>query len=43
MTEKLKMQSMDKVQYNIEKIRELFPNAVTEAQDIERGGGNIKG
>ena len=31
MTEKLKMRSMDKVQYNIEKIRELFPNAVTEA------------
>ena len=33
--EKLKMQSMDKVQANIERIRTLFPNAVTEA----RGGG----
>ena len=32
--EKLKMQSMDKVQYNIEKIREMFPNAVTE---VKRG------
>lgn len=28
--DKLKMQSMDKVQTNIEKIRALFPNAVTE-------------
>ncbi len=28
--DKLKMMSMDKVQGNIEKIRELFPNAVTE-------------
>jgi len=28
--DKLKMQSMDKVQNNIEKIKELFPNAVTE-------------
>lgn len=33
-TEKLKMQSMDKVQMNIERIRELFPNAVTE---VKRG------
>lgn len=30
MTNKLKMMSMDKVQGNIQKIRELFPNAVTE-------------
>ncbi|MDE6200820.1 MAG: site-specific DNA-methyltransferase [Clostridiales bacterium] len=28
--DKLKMMSMDKVQENIQKIRELFPNAVTE-------------
>lgn len=28
--DKLTMQSMDKVQYNLERIRELFPNAVTE-------------
>lgn len=28
--DKLKMQSMDKVQGNIEKIKELFPNTVTE-------------
>lgn len=32
--DKLKMQSMDKVQGNIEKIRALFPNAVTE---VKRG------
>lgn len=32
--EKLKMMSMDKVQGNIEKIRALFPNAVTE---VKRG------
>ena len=31
--EKLKMQSMDKVQDNIEKIRKLFPNVVTEVID----------
>ena len=30
MQDKLKMMSMDKVQANIEKIRDLFPNAVTE-------------
>ena len=36
MTEKLKMQSMDKVQYNIEKIREMFPNAVTEVKRDEK-------
>ena len=34
--EKLKMQSMDKVQYNIEKIREMFPNAVTEVKRGEK-------
>jgi adenine-specific DNA-methyltransferase len=28
--DKLKMKSMDKVQENIQKIRALFPNAVTE-------------
>ena len=28
--DKLKMTSMDKVQENIQRIRELFPNAVTE-------------
>lgn len=33
--DKLKMMSMDKVQGNIEKIRALFPNAVTE---VLRGG-----
>ena len=33
--EKLDMKSKDKVQENIEKIRELFPNCVTE---ISRGG-----
>jgi len=33
--DKLKMQSMDKVQGNIEKIRALFPNAVTE---VKRNG-----
>ena len=33
MTEKLEMQSMDKVQDNIEKIRKLFPNTVTEVID----------
>lgn len=32
--DKLKMMSMDKVQENIRKIRELFPNAVTE---VKRG------
>lgn len=32
--DKLKMQSMDMVQGNIEKIRQLFPNAVTE---VKRG------
>ncbi|MDE6614302.1 MAG: site-specific DNA-methyltransferase, partial [Clostridia bacterium] len=32
--DKLKMMSMDKVQENIQKIRELFPNAVTE---VKRG------
>lgn len=31
--DKLKMQSMDMVQGNIEKIRQLFPNAVTEVID----------
>ena len=31
--EKLKLQSMDKVQDNIEKIRKLFPNVVTEVID----------
>ena len=35
--EKLDMKSKDKVQENIEKIRELFPNCVTE---ISRGGGS---
>ncbi len=30
--DKLKMMSMDKVQDNIQKIRELFPNAVTEVK-----------
>ena len=30
------MQSMDKVQYNIEKIREMFPNAVTEVKRGEK-------
>ncbi len=35
--DKLKMQSMDKVQENIRKIQALFPNAVTECAD-ERGG-----
>lgn len=30
--DKLKMMSMDKVQGNIQKIRELFPNAVTEVK-----------
>ena len=34
--DKLKMQSMDKVQYNIEKIREMFPNAVTEVKRDEK-------
>ena len=33
MTDKLKMRSMDKVQDNIGKIREMFPNAVTEVID----------
>lgn len=36
--EKLDMKSKDKVQENIEKIRELFPNCVTE---ISRGGGVV--
>lgn len=35
--DKLKMQSMDKVQENIQKIQSLFPNAVTECAD--RWGG----
>lgn len=37
-TEKLKMQSMDKVQVNLEKIKKLFPNAVTEV----RRGNEVK-
>ena len=35
---KLKMHSPDLTQDNIAKIRELFPNCVTEAYDV-RGGG----
>ena len=38
--EKLDMKSKDKVQENIEKIRELFPNGVTEKS---RGGGGFFG
>lgn len=34
--EKMKMQSIDGVQSNIEKIEELFPNCITEALDLER-------
>ncbi|MDE6244217.1 MAG: site-specific DNA-methyltransferase [Treponemataceae bacterium] len=37
--DKLKMQSMDKVQENIRKIQALFPNAVTECAD---GRGGVK-
>lgn len=37
--DKLKMQSMDKVQENIRKIQALFPNAVTECADGRGGGG----
>lgn len=39
--DKLKMQSMDKVQENIRKIQSLFPNAVTECED-GLGGGKIR-
>ena len=37
--DKLKMQSMDKVQENIRKIQALFPNAVTECADGRKCGG----
>lgn len=47
--DKLKMMSMDKVQANIEKIRELFPNAVKEVAakdnsltEIAKGKGEYK-
>ncbi|MCY4269442.1 MAG: site-specific DNA-methyltransferase [Gammaproteobacteria bacterium] len=38
---KLKMHSPDLTQDNIAKIRELFPNCVTEAHDV-RGGGGVR-
>ena len=34
--EKMKMESIDGVQSNIEKIAELFPNVITEGVDIEK-------
>ena len=37
--EKLKMESMDKIQVNIKAIGELFPNVITEAFDSKTGGG----
>ena len=39
MADKLDMRSMDITQGNIEKIRALFPSAVTEVKDEE---GNVK-
>lgn len=40
---KLKMHSPDLTQDNIAKIRELFPNCVTEAHDVRGGGGTPSG
>lgn len=37
--DKLKMMSMNKVQENIRKIQELFPNAVVERKKLDGGGG----
>lgn len=34
--EKMKMESVDGVQKNIERIEQLFPNCITEALDLER-------
>ena len=36
--EKLKMESMDKVQEHIKAIAEMFPNAVTEVKASQGGG-----
>lgn len=36
MTDKLKMQSMDMVQGNIEKIRQLFPVLLNQSEKILR-------
>ena len=40
--DKLKMQSMDKVQENIRKIQALFPNAVTECADGRKCRGGVR-
>lgn len=37
--EKLTMKTTEISQENIQKIRELFPNAVTEVKDFTMGGG----
>lgn len=37
--EKLKMQTVDGVQSNVDKIAALFPNCVTECKESLMGGG----
>ncbi len=40
--EKLKMESMDKVQEHIKAIAQMFPNAVTEVKNSRTGGWREK-
>lgn len=40
--EKLKMHTPDLAEENLKKLVALFPNAVTETLDENRGGGNTR-
>ena len=37
--DKLRMQTLDGIQSNINKIAELFPECITECKDKVKGGG----
>ena len=40
--EKMKMETVDGVSANIDKLAELFPNCIVEASDNEGGGTNVR-